>query len=104
LVTPLSQQNYGNSHSGWVNARYLRFLNQGYVTVKGKKEACYYSLECQNGYCKVVAYMEDKGRNTKLHTVLILRKNLIPTDRFGAADPHSEGYCVTDHYIKEYLK
>ncbi len=98
-ITPLPQENYGNSRSGWVNAKFLSFTNRGYVAIKRKKKFCCYAIGCNSGYCRVVTRVGEKRQGNKLHIELYPREELIPTDRYGAADPSSDGYCITDRYV-----
>jgi len=103
-VFPLPQQNYEgfgwNAKLGWVNARYLKFDNRGYVIIAGKPN-CDYALRCKNNKCEVVvSYI------TNPRTEWIDRKRLKGTDRFGAMpnDPDASGYCTTDQHVEEFLK
>ena len=45
---------YNDRLPGWVNARYLKFSNRGYVAINGKKNSCNYAIGCKNGKCRVV--------------------------------------------------
>ncbi len=38
---------------GWIDARFLKFLDKGYVLIDGKGE-CNYSIDCDGGYCSVI--------------------------------------------------
>ncbi len=92
---------------GWVNARYLKFGNRGYVTIDGKAN-CDYVLSCNNTACEVVGeYKTDPqtGDIVSLQTCKIGRKRLQGTNRFGAMpeDPDASGYCNTDSYVETYL-
>jgi hypothetical protein len=75
--------------AGWVNARYLRGENRGYVLVDGLAE-CRYSLGCREGICRVVGPEGERG------PLAIPRRRLRGESRFGAAPATAEGYCVTD--------
>ena len=75
--------------SGWVNARYLRGEDRGYVLVDGRAE-CAYSLGCREGICRVV--MPESGEKHRA----ISRGRLRGESRYGAAAATAEGYCITD--------
>ena len=56
-VYPMVQQWYekfgDKSHIGWVNSKYLKFHNSGYVIIDGKKN-CDYALRCKEGKCEII--------------------------------------------------
>ncbi len=107
-VYPLVQQWYekfGNdSHKGWVNARYLKFSNRGYVLIKGKKN-CAYSISCNEGKCEVVLDYENDENNgvIKLHTKWIEREYLKGESSFGATPKNEDGFCNSGMFIHDYL-
>jgi len=100
-------QNYysENFHPGWVNARYLKFSNRGYVIVKGKKN-CDYVLRCNNGKCEVVYdYITDNEHNViELKTKWIERKYLKGESQFGVTPDNEDGFCNSGMFIEDYLK
>ena len=49
---------YSQKLPGWVNAKFLKFSNRGYVAIKGKR-VCNYSIGCNSGVCKVVNLFRD---------------------------------------------
>ncbi len=42
--------------SGYVNAKFLQFMNQGYVNIKNRKSDCDYLVECKNNKCLILSY------------------------------------------------
>ena len=108
-VYPLVQQWYekfGNdSHIGWVNARYLKFNNRGYVLIKGKKN-CAYCINCTDGKCEVVLDYEINKEHVivKLQTELIERNLLRGESSFGVTPDNVDGVCNTGMFIEDYLK
>ena len=44
---------YGEKLPGWVNAKFLKFSNRGYVAIKGRR-SCNYAISCSGGRCRVV--------------------------------------------------
>lgn len=108
-VYPLVQQWYehfgSESHKGWVNARYLAFINRGYVIAKGKKN-CDYALKCHEGKCEVVyGYdIDNEHKITTLKTQWIAREHLKGESHFGAMTDNEDGYCNSRIFIEEYFK
>ena len=110
-VYPLVQQWYekfGNdSHIGWVNARYLKFSNRGYVLIKGKKN-CAYALKCNAGKCEIVDDYENDNvidyKKTGFRTKWIEREYLRGESHFGVTPDNVDGYCNTGMFIEDYLK
>ncbi len=102
----LAQNGYDGG-SGWVNARFLRFFDRGYVLIDARAN-CDYALSCDRGMCDVVTgYETDKSMHvTRLHHRTIPRSRLRASSRFGAMDDSKQasGYCTSDHRIEEYLK
>jgi hypothetical protein len=109
-VYPLIQvwaDKFGDKDTGWVNAKYLKFYNKGYVTVSGKTNDCYYSMECKNSVCHVVVEMQydyEKKDMIEWKTEWIDRSKLNGESNFGAIDSSSEGYCTNAPIIEAYLK
>jgi len=90
---------------GWVNARYLVGVNNGYVLVDGKPD-CDYILGCENGICDLVdEYTFNKNYEIiSLKTKKIARVRLKGASRFGAMSPEGDGYCTGDNRISDYLR
>jgi len=42
--------------SGYVNAYFLEFTNNGYVNIKNRKSNCDYLLKCKNSKCLILSY------------------------------------------------
>lgn len=62
-VYPVVNINIGQPSDGvegWVNARYLKFSNSGYVNVLNQKSNCDYSLKCKADKCLVLGYKRAK--------------------------------------------
>ncbi len=110
-VYPLVQNWYENfweeKNIGWVNARYLKFRNRGYVVVKGKQN-CDYALKCDEGKCEVVfdySYTLDAtGNIVTLETKWVEREYLKGESGFGAVPENADGYCTQGNRIEDYLK
>ena len=91
---------YGGDKEGWVNAYYLKPYSEGFVTVKGYINNCYYALEC-----------EKKQKKSQCLIVLDLEKDAIWMERsllrgesqFGAATDDMEGYCTKGAWLEPYL-
>jgi uncharacterized protein YraI len=99
-------EGYGwDAPGGWVNARYLRFGNRGYVLVDGKGN-CDYVTGCQEGKCDlVVDYRQDQAyRIVAIRTKKIDRIRLYGESHFGAVNPKEDGYCTNGRMIDAYLK
>ena len=90
---------------GWVNAKYLRFIDSGYVLVDGKPN-CDYVLGCESGMCELVAdYSYDENHTIiSLKTKKIARKRLRGSSNFGAMTPGVSGYCGVGNKIEDYLR
>ena len=91
---------------GWVNARYLKFHNRGYVIIDGKPN-CDYALGCKNNkYEVVVDYTTNSKTNniTSLKTQWIDRRHLRGSSNFGAVGDAKDGYCTNGTYIEEFLQ
>ena len=94
---------YGGA-AGWVNAKFLRESNHGYVRIKGRKNGCYVSLKCRGGKCLVVTRLLGDETVTGLRREWIARPRLIGASNFSAQNEKEEGYCVSLNYIDDYLK
>jgi len=94
---------YGGA-AGWVNAKFLRESNRGYVQIKGRKNNCYVSLKCRSGQCLVVTKLLGEEKVTGLRTEWIARSRLIGASNFSAQREGEEGYCVSMNHIGAYLK
>jgi hypothetical protein len=109
-VYPLVQiwtDKFGANDTGWVNAKYLKFSNKGYVTVEGKMNDCYYAMECKQHTCHVVMEMQydyEKNDMSLWKTEWIDRSKLKGESHFGAADSHGDGYCTNAGMIEDYLR
>ncbi len=102
-IHPDSLADYGGA-SGWVNAKFLRESNHGYVRIKGRKNGCFVSLKCRGGNCLVVTQLLGKENVTGLRTEWIARSRLIGASNFSAQNEKEEGYCVSLNYVDDYLK
>jgi len=93
-------------HPGWVNARFLKSRNRGYVQIRNRKNDCYYSLQCKDDRCEVVtdASYDAEGMILWLQKGWIDRSYLRGESRFGSASNDMEGYCTFDHRIEDYEK
>ena len=102
-------QNYYSEdfQPGWVNARYLKFSNRGYVLIKGKKN-CAYALKCNAGKCEIVDDYENDNvidyKKTGFRTKWIEREYLRGESHFGVTPDNVDGYCNIGMFIEEYLK
>ncbi|BAF72955.1 SH3 domain-containing protein [Sulfurovum sp. NBC37-1] len=109
-VFHLAQHDYDgfgyDARPGWVNARYLKPDNEGYVIIDGKPD-CDYTLRCQKGRYEVVeSYETDKQYEiTSIKTKWIDRDRLKASTNFGAMteDPEASGYCTDGNHIQDYL-
>jgi hypothetical protein len=43
--------------SGFVNAKFLKFINNGYVNIKNRKSDCDYLVECKSKKCLILTYI-----------------------------------------------
>ena len=94
---------YGGA-AGWVNAKFLRESNHGYVRIKGRTNSCYVSLKCRGGKCLVVTRLLGEEKITGLRTEWIARSRLMGASNFGAQREGEEGHCVSLNAIDDYLK
>jgi len=94
-----------DDNCGWVNAKYLKLLDRGYVLVNGKAN-CYYVIGCKKGLCSLVTnYKHDKDYNiVSIKTKKVKRGFLYSESNFGAANPSGDGYCTNARAIEDYLK
>ncbi len=92
---------------GWVNARYLKPNNSGYVLIDDKGN-CDYALRCKAGLCEVVTnYVQDEnGSILNLNITSIKREMLKGESSFGAMcrEEECDGYCTSGNYIEDYLQ
>lgn len=109
-VYPIVQhwsENFGGDVIGWVNARYLKSDNRGFVVINGEKN-CDYSLRCLEGKCEVVYdYLIDDKIDVEhniigLKTKWVKREHLKGESHFGAMSEEGDGYC-TSWQIEDYL-
>jgi hypothetical protein len=94
-----------DDNCGWVNVKYLKLLDRGYVLVNGKAN-CYYVIGCKKGLCSLVTnYKHDKDYNiVSIKTKKVKRGFLYSESNFGAANPSGDGYCTNARAIEDYLK
>ncbi len=106
-ITQRDYEEFGyDAKDGWVNARYLKFDNRGYVIIDGKPK-CDYALRCKDSKCEVVIdYMTNPNTNniTSLKTQWIKRDQLKASSNFGAVGDARDGYCTKGTYIEDFLK
>jgi len=110
-VYPLVQNWYENfskeKNIGWVNARYLKFSNRGYVLIKGERN-CAYALDCHKGKCEVVDDFSNESvmdyQKIGIKTKWVKREYLKGESNFGVTPDNVDGYCNNGVYIDEYLK
>ena len=102
-IRPDALVDYGGV-AGWVNAKFLREDNHGYVRIKGRKNGCYVSLKCRGGNCLVVTRLLGEETVTGLRTEWIARSRLAGANKFGAQRDGEEGYCTSQQWIDDYLK
>ncbi|WP_309496893.1 hypothetical protein [Sulfurovum sp.] len=106
-ICQLPQQFYENFHMGWVNVRYLKFSNRGYVNILGKKNDCYYALGCKDNQCSVVKkfdYDYELDILSNLFVEQIGREKLEGTNHFGAMNEDGDGFCTAANIIESYFK
>ena len=89
---------------GWVNARYLKFINNGYVIID-KKPNCDYALKCIEEMCEVVTdYTMDTASNIVSLTIKKIKRERLHTEsNFGAMEENADGYCTSGGMIEYYL-
>jgi len=109
-VYPLVQnwyENFGPENTGWVNARYLKFSNRGYVIINGKRN-CAYAIKCVDDKCEVVDDFEKNNPigydKTGLYTRWIEKQYLKGESNFGVTPDNVDGYCNSGMFIEDYLK
>jgi hypothetical protein len=98
-VYQITQQFYeGYNKPGWVNAKYLKPSNKGYVLIDGLG-SCDYALGCDKDMCDVVTdYESDENYNiTALERIQIKRDRLRGESSFGATNEKEDGFCTTGH-------
>ena len=93
-----------DAKEGWVNAKYLKFINHGYVMID-KKANCDYALRCQHDSCEVVLdyTLDDNANIVSLQTKWVERKKLWSESNFGAIG-NQEGYCTSGAMVEDYLR
>ena len=92
---------------GWVNAKFLKFSDSGYVVIKGRKSVCDFALRCKKQKCQIVKdFKTDKDYNIiSLRTTWIDKKLLIPESRFGASAGNGDGsICNVDRQIYDFYQ
>jgi len=79
---------FGEPASGFVNARFLKFKNSGYVNIKNRKSDCDYLVECKGSKCLILTY---KGLEW-------VKRSLIGTEKGQKATslPEEEGGEMSD--------
>lgn len=105
-VYQIAQNFYSESfHPGWVNARYLKPENTGYVLIN-KRGNCDYALSCKADLCEVVTdYEQDQnGSVIKLNITSIKRDELKGESHFAAMSQEEDGYCTTGRYVEDHLR
>lgn len=107
-VYQIAQNVYSEDFNpGWVNARYLKPENSGYVLIDGKGN-CNYALRCKAGLCEVVTeYVQNEnGDIIDLNITSIKRETLKGESNFGAMcrEEECDGYCTSGNYIEDYLQ
>ncbi len=102
-IHPDTLMDYGGV-AGWVNAKFLRESNHGYVQIAGRTNGCYVSLKCKDAQCLVVTRLLGDPTVTGLHTEWIARSQLTAANNFSAQREGEEGYCVTLNYVDDYRK
>ncbi len=105
-VYEVAQYNYSEDfRPGWVNARFLKPINRGYVAIDGKRN-CDYAIGCEADKCEVVAsYEDDENLSiTSIKTEWIERSRLKGESHFSAMPDDGDGYCNIHQFIGDYLK
>ena len=91
--------NFDIDKSGWVNAKYLTFYDNGYVLIDGIGN-CDYSLECKDGFCELIdGIIYYPGIYVIKSTKRIKRERLSPTNHLGAMTEGGDGYCNIHSYL-----
>ncbi len=118
-IYPLVQNwydNFGPEDIGWVNARYLKFSNRGYINIINKEKNCFYSIMCKSSInsnkCLIVydlKYDYKKDKMIEIKSKWIERKKLKGESAFGAASQNKKinlesGYCTNGKMIDNYFK
>ncbi|MBN2768378.1 MAG: hypothetical protein JXQ68_04695 [Campylobacterales bacterium] len=105
-VYEVAQYNYSEDfRPGWVNARFLKPNNKGYVSIDGKRN-CDYVIGCEADKCEVIAsYEDDENLSiTNIKTEWIERSRLKGESHFSAMPDGADGYCNIHQFIDDYLK
>jgi len=105
LFPPRFEEFSEPENAGWVNGKFFREVNRGYVIVDNHPSGDY-ALRAKDGKCEVVVDVDinDHGDVTRLYKKWISRKRLKGTSNFGALPEGDEGYCTIGGRIEEYLK
>lgn len=101
-------QNFSEEYNpGWVNASYLSFGNRGYVVIKNRPNACFYSLRCTDDKCLVVldmTYDYAKEKMNDIKTEWISKEIVRGESNFGAMHEAEDGYCNNASILETYRK
>ena len=100
-IFPLAQNGY-DGPAGWVNARYLKLSDRGYVLIDGRGN-CDYALSCSRGICDVVTAYYGAGAIHAVDRQRIARSRLRAAGRFEALEKNGEGYCSGEERILDWL-
>jgi uncharacterized protein YraI len=100
-IFPLAQNGY-DGPAGWVNARYLKLSDRGYVLIDGWGK-CDYALSCSRGFCDVVTAYYGAGAIHAVDRQRIARSRLRAAGRFEALEKNGEGYCSGEERILDWL-
>jgi hypothetical protein len=89
---------------GWVNARFLKPTNKGYVSIDGKRN-CDYVIGCNAEKCEVVASYEadENGSAVSIKTKWVERSRLKGESHFSAMPDNEDGYCNIGQFVDDYL-
>jgi len=100
---------YSDKLPGWVNAKYLKFSNRGYVKIKGKKQKCNYAINCSKGKCDIVNVFRDIViKNSKIVSIKSKKYSRERLKGIGELDfksQNSSAYVCNRRniYIEDYL-
>jgi len=100
-IFSLAQNGY-DGPAGWVNARYLKLSDRGYVLIDGRGN-CDYTLSCSHGICDVVTAYYGAGAIHAVDRQRIARSRLRAAGRFEALEKNGEGYCSGEERILDWL-
>ncbi len=90
---------------GWVNARFLKLNNKGYVSIDGKRN-CDYVIGCKADKCELVTSYEadENGSAISIKTKWVERSRLEGESHFSAMPDDADGYCNIGQFVDDYLK